>query len=243
MLLNCDLGEGSGSGELDADANVMPYIDQANVACGFHAGDPLTIGRTLALAAEHGVQVGAHPAYPDLEGFGRRSMTLTEDELAANMHYQMAALDGMAANYGLVMAHVKPHGALYHDMMRDVSVRSAILKAVASFHRPVPLIMQATSDMAAHSAEAESAGVSVSFEAFADRAYNDDGALLARGEPGALLNEEQVLTQVKQLLEKGSVISTNGVQLPLNADTICVHGDNPQGVAAIAAVRQLLRGN
>jgi UPF0271 protein len=132
MLLNCDLGESFGSWTMGQDARAMTHIDQANIACGFHAGDPLVIKRTLALAKQHEVMVGAHPAYPDLVGFGRRSMHCSSQEITAFMHYQIAALEGMAACQGLRLSYVKPHGALYNDMMSKDSVRQAIMQAVSS---------------------------------------------------------------------------------------------------------------
>lgn len=240
MLLNCDLGESYGSWTMGCDADVMPHIDQASIACGFHAGDPATMRRTLTLAAQHGVTVGAHPAYPDLVGFGRRSMLLSHDELTAALHYQIAALDGMAQSLGLALAYVKPHGALYHDMMRRAEVRATIVQAVASYHRPLALVQQATLRNDVHRAEADNAGVALLFEAFADRAYADDGSLLSRSLPGAVLGREAMLGQVAQLRREGSVTTASGKRLALQADTLCVHGDNAEGVAAIAAVRALL---
>ncbi len=138
MKLNCDLGESYGAWRMGQDERVMPHIDQASIATGFHAGDPLTIARALAAARRHGVAVGAHPAYPDLAGFGRRSMALSRDELVASLLYQIAALDGMAAASGIELAYVKPHGALYHDMMARAAVRAAVMEAVASCRRPKP---------------------------------------------------------------------------------------------------------
>ena len=165
MLLNCDLGESYGRWTMGMDAAVMPYIHQANIACGFHAGDPLTMRHTLALAAEHGVVIGAHPAYPDLVGFGRRSMTLSREEIIANLHYQIAALDGMAHSLGLSLAYIKPHGALYHDMMARSEVRAAIIEALVNYHRPLALMLQATVRANEHRAEAAAAGVPLLFEA------------------------------------------------------------------------------
>ena len=144
MQLNCDLGESFGAWTMGLDADVMPYIDQANIATGFHAGDPMVIQHTLRLAKEHGVTVGAHPAYPDLVGFGRRSMACSRDEIIAKLHYQVAAMDGMARVAGLELRYVKPHGALYNDMMSREEVRQAILEALAQYHRPLALMMQAT---------------------------------------------------------------------------------------------------
>ena len=242
MLLNCDLGESYGSWTMGADATVMPYIDQANIACGFHAGDPLTMRHTLALAAEHAVAIGAHPAYPDLVGFGRRSMSLSRDEIIATLHYQIAALDGMAHAFGLPLSHVKPHGALYHDMMANGAVRAAILAALAEYQRPLTLLMQANQHAGDHRTQAAAAGIPVQFEAFADRRYSDDGSLVHRNQPGAVLSREDMLAQVAQLLREGTVTTVNGRTLALQVDTLCVHGDNPQGVNNIAAVRALVSG-
>ena len=242
MLLNCDLGESYGSWTMGLDAEVMPHIDQANIACGFHGGDPLTIRKTLALAAEHGVNVGAHPAYPDLVGFGRRPMHLSADEIIANLHYQVAALEGMARSQGLELGYVKPHGALYNDMMAKGDVRAAIMQAVASYHRPLALMLQATPEAELHREEAESFGITLLFEAFADRCYDDDGRLLSRREPGAVHNRERMLAQVEQLQNYGVVTTASGQLIELQADTLCVHGDNLEGVQAIAEIRALVNG-
>ena len=242
MLLNCDLGESYGSWTMGLDEDVMPHIDQANIACGFHGGDPLTMRKTLALAAEHGVTIGAHPAYPDLVGFGRRPMSLSADEIIANLHYQVAALEGMAQSQGLTLDYVKPHGALYNDMMAKDEVRAAIMQAIASYHRPFDLMLQATSDTAKHQAEAATFGISLLFEAFADRCYDDDGKLLSRTKPGAVHNREKMLAQVAQLQSDNTLTTASGKVLELRADTLCVHGDNLEGVQAIQAIRALVNG-
>ncbi|RLQ21630.1 5-oxoprolinase subunit PxpA [Seongchinamella sediminis] len=243
MLLNCDLGESYGSWTMGLDAEVMPHIDQANIACGFHGGDPFTIGNTLAMAAEHGVQVGAHPAYPDLVGFGRRSMALSEDEIVASMHYQIAALEGMARTAGLVLGYVKPHGALYNDMMAKKPIRRAIMRAMAEYHCRLPLMLQATPDAQKHREEATSLGLQLLFEAFADRCYDDDGRLLSRRRPGAVHSREKMLAQVAQLVAESTVTTVSGHRLALSVDTLCVHGDNPEGVQAIREIRALIQGN
>ena len=242
MLLNCDLGESYGSWTMGLDAEVMPHIDQANIACGFHGGDPLTMRNTLALAAAHGVSIGAHPAYPDLVGFGRRSMTLSADELIATLHYQLAALDGMATSAGLSVDYIKPHGALYNDMMANADVRATVMQALASYHRPLPLMLQATPEASTHRSEATAMGLEIWLEAFADRCYDDDGKLLSRRLPGAVHNREKMLAQVAQLQTEGSVTTISGHTLTLAADTLCVHGDNPEGVQAIREIRALVRG-
>ena len=240
IKLNCDLGESYGSWKMGLDSAVMPHIDQANIACGFHAGDPQIMLQTLQLAAANGVEVGAHPGYPDLVGFGRRSMQCSAAEIHALMQYQMAALDGMARCQGLDMTYVKPHGALYNDMMANVSVRQAIMQAVVSFYRPIRLVLQATPAAAEHRQEAQALGLDVSFEAFADRCYDDDGRLLARSKTGAVHDKDKMLAQVRQLMEKGSVTTVSGHELPLDADTLCVHGDNEAGVRSIEAIRGML---
>lgn len=240
MKLNCDLGESFGAWTMGLDRDVMPHIDQANIATGFHAGDPLVIQSTLRLAGECGVQIGAHPAYPDLVGFGRRSMSCTREEIIAKLHYQIAAIDGMARCAGLTLDYVKPHGALYNDMMADTQVRLSILEALAEYPLPLALMLQATPQHQEHRKEADLAGVPVWFEAFADRCYADDGKLLSRKLDGAVHNRESMLTQVTQLQETGTVTTFGGHTLDLQVDTLCVHGDNPEGVQAIADIRRLI---
>ncbi len=242
MLLNCDLGESYGSWTMGLDEQVMPFINQANVACGFHGGDPLTIRKTLSLAKAHKVTVGAHPAYPDLVGFGRRSMNLTSEELAATLLYQVSALDGMASCEQLTLSYVKPHGALYNDMMAKPEVRATIMQAIAAYHRPITLMLQATPNANHHREEASQHGIELLFEAFADRCYDNDGALLSRAKPGAVHNREKMLAQVRQLCDDGTVTTVDGHTLALRPDTLCVHGDNAEGVAAIREIRALVDG-
>lgn len=235
LWLNADLGEGVG-----VDEAVMPHIHLANIACGFHAGDQFAMQRTLALAAQHGVTVGAHPGYQDREGFGRRSMPHTAAEIAALLHYQIAALDGMARSRGMTLDYVKPHGALYNDMMADEKVRRAVMDAVASFYRPLRLMLQATPEAELHRREAAQAGIELWFEAFADRGYGDNGLLLPRSVMGAVHGPEQTLAQVAQLKQEGSVTTLGGRKLILAPDTLCVHGDNPDSVAVIRRIRELV---
>lgn len=240
MLLNCDLGESFGNWTMGMDADVMPYLDQANIACGFHAGDPLTMQKTLLLAASHGVSIGAHPAYPDLVGFGRRTMALTPQELTATLHYQIAALDGMAATAGLSVDYVKPHGALYNDMMANDDILSTVLSSIANYPKPLRLMLQGTARADTHRELATSAGVDLWFEAFADRCYDDDGRLLSRRLPGAVHSRERMLEQVQQLATAGTVTTVSGKELKLAIDTLCVHGDNAEGVQAIKEIKALL---
>lgn len=240
MKLNCDLGESFGSWTMGLDEQVMPHIDQANIACGFHAGDPLVMKKTLELAKANNVAVGAHPGYPDLVGFGRRTMNCSTDEIVALVSYQVAAIDGVAKSLGLELEYVKPHGALYNDMMANENVRTAILTALSNYHKPVKLMLQATPQIEQHREEAKPFNVEILSEAFADRCYADDGKLLARSKAGAVHNREKMLAQVKQLKEQGSVTTVSGHVLALNADSLCVHGDNIEGVQAIEAIRELI---
>ena len=241
MLLNCDLGESFGSWNMGLDNQVMPYIDQANIACGFHAGDPDVMQRTLQLAKQHGVTIGAHPAYPDLNGFGRRSMQCSHNEIINLMHYQISALDGLAQCQGLQLSYVKPHGALYNDMMSKPAVWQAVVQAIASYHKPLKLMLLADNNRHTYQQHAAELKVELLFEAFADRRYTDEGKLTPRNQSGAVLHDAEVLTQVTELLNDGSVTTATGQRLALQADTLCVHGDNPAAVAQAAQIRQLLQ--
>ena len=240
MKLNCDLGESFGSWQMGLDADVMPYIDMANIACGFHAGDADVMAKTLQLAKQHGVAVGAHPSYPDLQGFGRRSMALSASEIINTMRYQIAALDGMAQSAGVSISYVKPHGALYNDMMASASVFDAVLDAVAGYYRPLKLMILATAEQQHYRDLANAKGVSLLFEAFADRRYTDDGKLMPRAQPDAVLHEAEMLAQVSQLVTQGTVTTTSGKALQLSADTLCVHGDNQAAIAQVEKIKALL---
>lgn len=240
LLLNCDLGESYGSWKMGSDADAMPHIDQANIACGFHGGDPLVMRNTLALAKRHGVMVGAHPSYPDLVGFGRRSMNCSAEEIMAFVSYQISAIDGMAKIQGIDLTYVKPHGALYNDMMAKQLVRDSIMQAVAEYHRPLRLTLLATPQADQYREEAKALGIKLWFEAFADRCYDDDGSLLARSKPGAVHTREKMLDQVRQICQHGTVTSVSGHTLNLAPDTLCVHGDNEEGIAAIIEIRNII---
>jgi len=243
MNLNCDLGESFGSWTMGLDEQVMPYIDQANIACGFHAGDPLVMQKTLELAKQHNVCVGAHPSYPDLVGFGRRSMNCSSEEIIAMVTYQIAAIDGVAKSLGSDISYVKPHGALYNDMMVNSQIRLAILTALSNYPKNLALMLQATPELALHKAEARNYQVEILSEAFADRCYLDNGTLTPRSEPHAIHNKEKILAQVKQLTEQGTVTTASGKQLALTVDSLCVHGDNMAGVQAISEIQQLIKNS
>lgn len=240
MKLNCDLGESFGSWQMGLDVAVMPHIDMANIACGFHAGDADVMAHTLNLAKQYDVTIGAHPSYPDLQGFGRRSMALSHHEIVNCMRYQIAALDGMARSNGLSLSYVKPHGALYNDMMSKPAVFSAVLDAVAGYYQPLKLMILATAQQQHYRELATAKGVTLLFEAFADRRYTDAGVLTPRSQAGAVLHEDEMLAQVRQLIQHGTVTTVSGNTLALSADTLCVHGDNKAAVAQVEKIRALL---
>jgi UPF0271 protein len=241
MLLNADLGESYGAWTMGMDEALMPLLDQANIACGGHAGDPLTMRRTLELAKAAGVQPGAHPSYPDLQGFGRRSMKLSADELEAQILFQISALDGIAQSLGHPLAYVKPHGALYNDMMADSSIRATVMRAVSSYHRPLKLMLLATAEQALHLEEAAEHSLELLFEAFADRAYTDEGKLVARNQAHAVHGEEKALEQALLLAQDQLVVTESGQRLEVRADTLCVHGDNPAALALVKRIRESLQ--
>jgi len=240
MKLNCDLGESFGAWTMGLDTKVMPYINQANIACGYHAGDPLVMQKTLALAKEQQVSIGAHPSYPDLVGFGRRSLECSTEEIIALMHYQIAALDGMATVQGLSIDYVKPHGALYNDMMKKPKVFEAILTALLKYPKKLALMLQATPEIDDYKKKAHRLGLTIYGEAFADRCYDDEGRLLSRSETGAVLTRAAMLAQVKQLAEQGTITTISGKVIQLTVDSLCVHGDNLEGVQAIAEIKALI---
>ncbi|MCF6434511.1 5-oxoprolinase subunit PxpA [Pseudoalteromonas sp. MMG022] len=240
MLLNCDLGESFGAWTMGLDEQAMAVIDCANIACGFHGGDPDVIAKTLVLAKQYNVTIGAHPSYPDLQGFGRRSMTLSPQTLTNTLHYQISALYGMALCQGLSVTYVKPHGALYNDMMADESILETVIQAVANYPKPLKLMILATAKQAQHQRLADKYGVELMFEAFADRLYTDQGLLTPRSQPNAVHDKSALMAQVKQLVEQGTVTTNTGKQLPLKADTLCVHGDNEASITLVKEISILL---
>lgn len=241
MKLNCDLGESFGNWKMGLDEAVMPVIDMANIACGFHAGDEHHMFKTLSLAKMHNVEVGAHPGYKDLQGFGRRSVSHTDQEIINLITYQVSAIFGMAASLGVPVTYVKPHGALYNDMMVDADIRFAIYRAIQGLNKALStdmkLMMLATKESDIFRQEASAFGLNLLFEAFADRRYTQDGKLQNRKITGAVLSKEELLAQVDQLIAKGSVITDTGSELNISADTICVHGDNQASIELIREIK------
>lgn len=234
--LNADLGESFGAWKMGCDAEMLRLIDSANIACGFHAGDPLVMRRTLRLAKENGVTAGAHPSYPDRQGFGRRSMKVDPVELEAMLIYQIAALDGMGRAEGLPITHVKPHGALNNDACADRSVADTVARAIRTCNRELILLAPALSPL--HAA-GEAAGLRVVAEIFADRAYGDDGQLLSRALPGAVLHDaDACYAHVERMLAEQAIVSVGGKKLPCPIGSICIHGDNAEAVATAARLRE-----
>ena len=241
LLLNCDIGESFGNWTMGLDAEVMPFIDCANIACGFHAGDPSIMRKTVSLALANGVQIGAHPAYPDLVGFGRRSMACTPQEIQDLLHYQIGALDGICRAQGSRVSYVKPHGAMYNDMMANPEQLRAVIQAVAVYDRQLPLMLMATRDNSAAQALGDEYGVSLWFEAFADRAYDSAGRLVSRQLPGAVHHDPEKIIEQALIIARGdNLIASDGSALYLQANTLCVHGDNSSSVAAVRRIREAL---
>lgn len=243
IRLNSDLGEGFGVYTMGDEEAIMPYIDMANVACGFHAGDPLTTQKTLQLAIKHGVSIGAHPSYPDLVGFGRRSLTCKPSEIEAFILYQCGALRALAQANGKDIEYVKPHGALYNDMMRDSAIFEAIINAISRYDKNLQLMILSTPKNADYEKKANQKEISLLFEVFADRAYSDEGYLVSRDEKGAVLSsDEEVVLRLQTLQKEGYLKSINGKNLPLQAHSLCVHGDNAHAVSLVKRLRETLSG-
>jgi UPF0271 protein len=238
LLLNCDIGESYGAWTMGLDAEVMPFIDCANIACGFHAGDPSVMRKTVALALSHNVTVGAHPAYPDLVGFGRRSMACSAQEVQDLLHYQIGALDGICRAQGGRVSYVKPHGAMYNDMMANPAQLRAVIEGVARYNAELPLMVLAMRDNSAAQAIADEFGVTLWFEVFADRAYDSVGRLVSRNLPGAVHHDpDTIIAQALTLSRHEALTASDGSELLLAADTLCVHGDNASSIAAVQQIR------
>jgi UPF0271 protein len=236
--LNCDMGESFGRYTLGTDETLMPHITSANIACGFHASDPVVMDRTVRLAREHGVAIGAHPGFPDLQGFGRRDMQLSPEEAEAAVLYQIGALAGFARAAGTELVHVKPHGALYNQAAGDRALAEAIVRAATRFSRELIVVGLANSEVVEAAVQA---GQPVAREAFADRAYEADGSLRSRRLPGAVLHDPaQAAAQAVRIARDGLVVAWGGQEVPVQAETLCVHGDTPTALTIVQAIRQTL---
>ena len=233
--LNCDMGESYGAWKMGADAEVMPYISSANIACGFHAGDPATIRKTVRIAADHGVAIGAHPSLPDLQGFGRRGMQITPQEMYDLVLYQAGAVEAFARAAGARLHHVKCHGALYNMAANDAALSDACARAVKDLGGNVILYALSGSRMTERAAKE---GVRAIGEAFADRGYQDDGTLAPRNVPGGMIEDEnKSVAQALALVKEGYVMSLSGRRVPVAPGTLCLHGDQPGAVAFAKALR------
>ena len=236
--LNCDLGESFGNYTCGMDASVIPHISSANVACGFHAGDPLVMQKTVALAAKYGTAVGAHPGFPDLVGFGRRNMAVSPAELKAIMIYQIGALKAFCRSQGVTLQHVKPHGAMYNMAAKDRKLADAICEAIAEVDDSLILLGLSGSEMLK---AAKAKGLRCASEVFADRAYEPDGSLTPRTLEGSVItDEEEAINRVLQMVKSGTVVARNGQVIPIEADSICLHGDGVKAVEFARRIRQAL---
>jgi UPF0271 protein len=234
MKLNCDMGESFGIWKMGLDEAVIPWIDMANIACGFHASDPDVMAKTVQAAVEKNVQIGAHPGYNDKIGFGRRSIPHSQKQISHLIAYQTGALQAICQLYGGNVEYVKPHGALYNDMMADQNIFHAVIEGLTKLSPRPALMILAQTDNSLYQGIAEQAGVHLILEAFADRAYTPEGRLAPRSQAGSVYHSpEQIIEQVMQLAKNGCVTTIEGGQLQLDADCVCVHGDNPESVATV----------
>lgn len=239
--LNCDMGESFGPWQMGNDSKLMDFVSSINVACGFHAGDPTTMRRTVETAVAKGVSIGAHPGFPDLQGFGRRNMTVSPQEVFDIVLYQVAALKGVCEASGAKLHHVKPHGALYNQAAKDGELAEAIAKAITSLDNR--LIFYGLSGSLMISA-ANHAGLRSASEVFADRSYALDGSLTPRGEIGAIIsNVEAAAAQALRMVREGRAITAGGETISIIAETICIHGDNKNALDFATAIRRVFDRN
>lgn len=236
--LNSDLGESFGRYTLGMDDKVIPLISSANVACGYHASDPLVMNKTIEMAKAAGIRVGAHPGFPDLMGFGRRNMVVTPEEAKAYTMYQIGALDAFCKSKGVKMQHVKPHGAFYNMAAKDYALSKAICEAIYEYDKT--LIVMGLSGSETVKA-ARDMGLRVAQEVFADRAYEEDGTLVNRKKEGAMITDEEIaIARVVRMVKEGKVTAITGKDIDITADSICVHGDGVKALAFVDKIRKTL---
>lgn len=239
--LNCDLGESFGNYKIGLDDEVIRHISSANVACGFHASDPLVMQKTVALAKENGVCIGAHPGFPDLVGFGRRNMSVSPAEAKALVQYQIGALDAFCKAAGVKLCHVKPHGALYNMAGKDEILARAVCEGIFEYDSNLILLGLSGSKMIE---AGKKIGLRTANEVFADRAYEDDGSLVARSKPGALITDENLaVSRVVEMVKNGRVTSITGNEIEIKADSICLHGDGVKAVEFAKRINEELLKN
>ncbi|MDD2446468.1 MAG: LamB/YcsF family protein [Tissierellia bacterium] len=236
--LNSDIGESFGNYKLGLDEEVAKYISSANIACGWHAGDPMVMAKTIDIAVLENIAIGAHPGFPDLMGFGRRNMNVTADEAKNYIKYQIGALWAFAKSKGAKLQHVKTHGAFYNMAAKDPVLAEAIAQAVYEVDKDLILLGLANSQMIN---AGKKVGLRVANEVFADRAYNTDGTLVSRLIEGAVIHDKDIaISRVVRMVKEGKVEAINGEDIDIKADSICVHGDNPQAVEFVKNIRQVL---
>ncbi len=241
IKLNSDLGESYGPWKMGMDDLIMPFIDSANIACGFHASDPVVMDNTVALALKHNTSIGAHPGYPDLVGFGRRSIKCSAEEVEAMIIYQCGALMAICQANNTTIDYVKPHGALYNDMMLNETVFKAILSALGKYNSQLQLMILSTNNNATYAKIAKTFGINLIYEVFADRAYTEAGLLVPRSEEDAVIeSEHEILDRLQLLQQQNKLKAITGKMIELEADSMCVHGDNKKAVDLVKSLRKVL---
>ena len=240
--LNSDVGESFGNYKLGLDEDVIPLISSANIACGFHAGDPVVMRRTIAIARENGVAIGVHPGFPDLMGFGRRNLDASLEEIKDYVIYQIGALQAFAVAQGMKVQHVKPHGALYNMAVKNPAIWEAVAEAIAAVDTRLILFVLAVKDRENLEAVGSRYGIRIAYEFFGDRAYNSDGSLVSRKEPGAVIHDSEIVAEkILKMVKKGKVVCKDGSEIEMTTDTICVHGDNPSALSLVRKIRETLQ--
>ena len=236
--LNCDLGESYGRYTLGSDSEIIPLLSSANVACGFHASDPVVMEKTVAMAKKAGIGIGVHPGFPDHMGFGRRRMMLTHEEAKTYVTYQIGALYGFCKSQGVKIQHVKPHGAFNNMASEDYSLARAVAEAIYEFDSSIIFLALAGSQMVK---AARDVGLRVACEAFADRAYDDQGMLVSRALEGSMIHDEHVAVErIVRMIKEGKVKTITGHDIDIQADSICVHGDGPRALETVRGLRERL---
>ncbi len=238
--LNCDMGESFGAYTIGMDAEVMDHITSANIACGFHAGDPLVMDRTVKLAKEKEVGIGAHPGYPDLLGFGRRHMACSETEIQQYVIFQVGALQGFCRAHGTNLQHVKPHGALYLDAVENDTIARGVAKGILAVDPDLLFVALAGKKGDTMRRMGVELGLKVVYEAFPDRAYTPKGTLVPRRQPGAVISDPDAVAQRALDMANGYVLAVDGSRIDLEVNSLCVHGDNPAAVALVKNIRNIL---
>ncbi|RLA74293.1 MAG: LamB/YcsF family protein [Epsilonproteobacteria bacterium] len=241
MKLNCDIGEGFGIYKLNDDEKIYPHIDMANIACGFHASDANIMAKSVQLSKQNDVSIGAHVAYQDLAGFGRRTIVYDSSELSAIILYQIGALAGFCRTNGTKISYIKPHGAMYNDMMKDENIFKTILNTIQQYDTNLKLMLLSKPNNKKYEQIAKQYNIALIFELFLDRNYDDDGYLVSRTKENATIQDKNIVLQrVKTILKDEYLTSINNKKLYLRADSMCVHGDNKKAIELIQSVKNTI---